>query len=216
MMTLRDFERAGTKNDPRFVTQVRDISGDETFELTIAGPEPLVRRVLGDATIELTIDSRQSPEVLKREQDAAVAVQRKAMWSIAGLDKIDDLFKPELPSAQRENTVLMAVRPVRGEGTPFLIRVSGFTVPAGASVFFTGLFVFGTVGSVAPASGDQDLALRLFVPSGPVVSASRLPLTLIDFVTFVMPSPVPIPFVPVFQVFGFTTGVCGLFVASGA
>jgi hypothetical protein len=49
---------------------------------------------------------------------------------------------------------------------------------------------------------------------GPVVSASALPLTLLDAVSFALPP--PFPFVPVFQIFGFTTGVCGNFTAFGA
>jgi len=48
----------------------------------------------------------------------------------------------------------------------------------------------------------------------PVVSASALPLTLLDAVSFALPP--PFPFVPVFRIFGFTTGVCGNFTAFGA
>ena len=70
-------------------------------------------------------------------------------------------------------------------------------------------WVFGTFGSVLPRSGDQDLFLHLFGATGPVVSASALPLTLLDAVSFALPP--PFPFVPVFQIFGFTTGVCGNF-----
>ena len=63
-MKLSDFERSGKKGYPRFVSQAQDVSGDERFELTIAGPEALVEQVLADATIELTIDSAQSAEDL--------------------------------------------------------------------------------------------------------------------------------------------------------
>ena len=61
-MKLADFERRGDEGHPRFVTQLRDVSGDETFELTIAGIEALVRETLDEATIELTIDSAQSED----------------------------------------------------------------------------------------------------------------------------------------------------------
>ena len=105
-MNLEDFERRGGKDHARFVTQVRDVSGDEAYELTL------------------------------------------------------------------------------------------------------------TFGSVLPRSGDQDLFLHLFGATGPVVSASALPLTLLDAVSFVLPP--PFPFVPVFRIFGFTTGVCGNFTAFGA
>jgi hypothetical protein len=43
------------------------------------------------------------------------------------------------------------------------------------------------------------------------VSASVFPFTLPDLVTF----SIPFPFVPVFRVFGFATGVCANFGAVG-
>ena len=52
------------------------------------------------------------------------------------------------------------------------MTVSSFTVPAGASFFFFGSFVGFTVGAVLPLTGDQDLLLHLFTPTGPVVSRS--------------------------------------------
>jgi hypothetical protein len=94
------------------------------------------------------------------------------------------------------------------------VSISTFAVPAGASFFFFGSWVFGTFGSVLPRSGDQDLFLHLVGATGPVVSASALPLTLLDAVSLVLPP--PFPFVPVFRIFGFTTGVCGNFTAFGA
>jgi hypothetical protein len=79
------------------------------------------------------------------------------------------------------------------------------------SFFFFGSFVVLTFGSLVPTSGDQDLFLHLFTPAGPVVSASVFPFTLPDLVTF----SIPFPFVPVFRVFGFATGVCANFGAVG-
>jgi hypothetical protein len=113
-MKLDDFEQRGDNGHPRFVTQVQDVSGDEKFELTLAGPEALVRQVLADATIELTIDSAQSEDDIKRRFDELSAQQRKQMWSLADLEKVDDLFKPEPAWPQGDTSVLAAVRPVRG------------------------------------------------------------------------------------------------------
>jgi hypothetical protein len=61
-MKIDEFERSDDKGYTRLVSQVQDVSGDELFELTIAGPEELVHEVLADATIEITIDSAQSVE----------------------------------------------------------------------------------------------------------------------------------------------------------
>jgi hypothetical protein len=211
-MNLDDFERSGDRRHPRFVTQVQDVSGDEKFELTIAGPEALVQEVLGEATIELTIDSAQSADDVKSRLGELSAEQRRQIWTLAGLEDVDELFKPEPAWPQRDKSVLAAVRPVGGEGTPFAITTSAFTVPAGASFFFFGSFVGFAIGTVLPTTGDQDLFLRLFTPTGPVVSSSRASFTALDVVWFTF----PFPFVPVFEVQGFTTGVCSNFSANGA
>jgi len=59
--------------------------------------------------------------------------------------------------------------------------------------------------------------LRLFGATGPVVSRSLAGGTGLDLVWFTLPSPFgPMPFVPVFEVLGFTTGVCSTFSATGA
>jgi hypothetical protein len=211
-MKIDDFEHSGGKTGSRFVTRVQDVSGDEEFELTIAGPRELVRRVLADdATIELTIDSSQSEDQVKAMIDERREEQRQAMWSLAGLEDLDALFKPAPASPQRETSVVTAIRPVSGEGTPFALSISGFTVPAGASAFFFGSFVAYATGALVPATGDQDLFLHLFSTTGPVVSSSRASFTAPDVVWFTF----PFPFVPVFQVFGFTTGVCANFSAFG-
>lgn len=216
-MNLSDFERSGKKGHPRFVSQVQDVSGDERFELTIAGPESLVEQVLADATIELTIDSSRTAEDLEKRFDEFRSEQRKHMWSLAGLEQVDDLFKPEPAAPRRETSVLVAVRSVTGEGTPFAITAAGFTVPAAVSVFFFGSWVFFANGAVLPLTGDQDLRLRLFSTTGPVVSSSSAGGTALDFVWCTLPSPFgPLPFFPVFQVLGFTTGVCSNFSAAGA
>ena len=216
-MKLTDFERRGGKGHGRFVTEVRDVSGDETFELAIAGPDALVEEVFADATIELTIDSALAADDLKSRFDELRAEQREHMWSLAGLEKLDHLFKPEPAAPQRDTSVLAAVRPISGEGTPFLLTAGGFTVPATVSVFFVGSWVAFANGAVKPLTGDQDLRLRLFSITGPVVSSSRLGGTALDFVWFTLPSPFgPLPFFPVFEVLGFTTGVCSAFTATGA
>ena len=216
-MKIDELERRDDKGYVRLATEVQDVSGDEEFELTVAGPGRLVDEVLGDATIEVTIDSAQSTDDLERRFDELRAEHRKHLWSAAGLEEVDDFFKPDPTSPKREMSVLMAVRPVRGEGTPFAIAAAGFTVPAGVSVFFVGSWVFFTNGSVLPATGDQDLILRLFRTTGPVVASSRAGGRALDFVWLTLPSPFgPLPFLPVYEVLGFTTGVCATFAATGA
>ena len=71
-MNLEDFERRGGKDHARFVTQVRDVSGDEAYELTI--------------------DSARTQDTLVREAELR-AEHRRAMWTVAGLEKVTDLLK---------------------------------------------------------------------------------------------------------------------------
>jgi hypothetical protein len=216
-MKIDEFERRHAKGHARLVSQIQDVSGDEQFELTIAGPDELVGEVFADATIDLTIDSARSVDDIKPQFDEHSAEYRKQVWSLAGLENLDDLFKPEPAPPKRDTSVLAAVRPVSGEGTPFAITAAGFTVPAAVSVFFVGSWVFFTNGAVLPATGDQDLRLRLFSTTGPVVASSAAGGTALDFVWLTLPSPFgPLPFLPVFEVLGFATGVCATFSATGA
>jgi hypothetical protein len=216
-MKIAELERRDDRGYTRLVSGVQDVSGDERFEVTVAGPDRLVDEVLGEATIEVTIDSARSTEDLRPGYEEWSAEHRRQLWSAAGLENTDDLFKPEPAAPGRDTSVLVAVRPVSGEGTPFAITASGFTVPATVSVFFVGSWVLFANGAVLPASGDQDLNLRLFSTTGPVVTRSRAGGTSLDFVWLTLPSPFgPLPFLPVFEVLGFTTGVCATFSATGA
>ncbi|MGZ6568200.1 MAG: hypothetical protein ACXVE9_12450 [Solirubrobacteraceae bacterium] len=168
--------------------------------------------MLADATIDLTIDSGRSKDQLMRDFESAQEQQRKWMWDVAALDDIDALLKPDPGPVQRRTAVFAAVRPVNGRGTPFAFTMSGFFVPAKASFFLFGSWVIATTATVVPASGDQDLFLHLFTPTGPVVSSGRAIGTATDVVAFGLPV---FPFVPCFQVFGFAAGVCSMFSAFG-
>lgn len=212
-MKLTDFERPAKGGRSRLVTRVTDRTGAEEFELTIAGPAALTKRMFAEADIELTIDPTLTPVDVLAEYRVPVHEQRRSMWEAAGLENPATLLKPPPPAPDPKSSVLAAVRPVRGEGTPFAFVLTGFFVPAGVSFFFFGSFVFTTVGSLAPATGDQDLFLRLFSPTGTVVSSSIAGGTSVDVVWFTFPF---FPYVPVFEVKGFTAGVCRTFTAHGA
>jgi hypothetical protein len=212
-VNLADFKRSGSGARSRFVGRVTDAGSQEEFEITIAGPPALVKRMLADAEIELTIDSQRSQDQVLADFESAQTEQRKAMWDVAGLEDTAALLKPAPEPPQPKTTVFAAIRPVSGHGTPFALLATSFFVPKGVSFFFFGSFVFTAVGSLRPTSGDQDLFLHLFSPTGPTVSASILGGTSLDVVAFTFPL---FPVVPVFQVFGFTAGVCSTFAAYGA
>jgi hypothetical protein len=212
-MRLTELEQMKDGRDRRFVHRVRDAGGDEEFELTIAGPHALVEKVLAEAEIELTVDSGASEGQWRKELEELQDRRRDSMWELAALDRLDDVLKSGPGELRRETTVVAAVRPVKGHGTPFFVNISGFFLPGGASLVVFGSWVTFALGSVLPATGDQDLFMHLFFPSGPVVSASIFGGTTPDLVAFGQPP--PFWFVPVYRVFGFAPGVCTNFRAFG-
>jgi hypothetical protein len=211
-MKLSDFERSADREFPRFVTQVPDASGAEAFEMRIAGPGKVVSRMFKDADLDVTIDSAQDDSKLKEAFEAQQPEHRRAVWELASLEDADQLLKPSPPDATRDSSVFVSLRPVKGEGTPFFFTAGGFFVPAGISLFFFGLVSVSAFGSVRPATGDQDLRLRLFAPNGPVVATSTFSGTTVDSVGF---SVLFFPFVPVFDLRGFASGICANFTAFG-
>ena len=212
-MKLDDFKRSGKGTHKRFASRVTDAASQEEFEFTIAGPEALVQEMLADAEIDLTIDSQQSQDQLTADFESAHKEQRKSVWDLAALRDVDALLKPAPEPPQPNTTVFAAIRPVGGHGTPFALLATGFFVPTNASFFFSGSWVFSAIGSVLPTSGDQDLFLHFFTGTGPTVMSSTFGGTSLDVVAFSVPL---FPWVPVFEVKGFTAGVCSTFAANGA
>jgi hypothetical protein len=202
-MRLADLERTDDGEFPRFVTRVRDVAGIEEFELRIAGPGKLVEEMLADSTIELKIESTKDRSQLKQKLETPPEEHRRAVWELAALDEIDQLLKPSPSPPKRESSVFTSIRPVSGEGSLITLGADNVPIPAKASWYVGGWWTERAGGSVAPASGDQDLFLHYFAPTGPVVAASTLPgsateTVLVDW---------PWIWISWFQVFGFTAGV---------
>jgi hypothetical protein len=212
-MQLKDFERTGDGDYSHYVTRVADVGGEGDFELRLAGPSKVVERMFADTIIDLTIDSTQDGSQVRQLVESTREEHRRSMWELVGFGDIDQLLTPNPKRPDRESSVFASVRPVSGEGTPFVFTSSSFFVPAGFSFYFFGLPVLETAALVVPVSGNQDLFLHLFGITGPVVSSSMLGGTSPDLVWFAFPF---FPFVPVFQVFGSAAGVCGNFTANGA
>jgi hypothetical protein len=212
-MRIKDFERTVDGDHSLLITRVADEGGEGDFELRFAGPGKLVERMLAEATIELTVDSRQDESHVRQAVDADHQTHRRSMWEAASLTDVDSLLKPAPGHPDRRNVVLASVRPVSGEGTPFVLALSTFFVPSGFSLFFFGLPVLTASALVVPATGDQDIFVHLFSPTGPVIASSTFGGTTPDLASFFIPF---LPVVPVFQVFGFTAGVCANFTATGA
>jgi hypothetical protein len=209
---LADFKKSGGRTGARFLARITDEASGEEFEMTIAGPTSLVERMLAEAEIDVAIDSERTRDHVMADFDPALEEQRRSLWEEAALDDTATFFKPTPAPRQPETTVVAAIRPVAGHGTPFALRIFGFSVAASSSFFFIGLPVATAAGALVPLSGDQDLFMHFFAPLGPTLASSRAGGTSLDFVFFMLPA----PWVPVFEVQGFTTGVCREFRAQGA
>jgi hypothetical protein len=211
-MQLPDFDRTDDGDFRRYVTRVADAGDEGEFELTIAGLGDLVEQVCADATIDLTIDSTQDESGVRKQFDATHKEQRRSMWELAGFEDIDQLLKPPPPRPDRKSSVFVSARPVSGDGTPFVYTMSHLNLPAGVSKYYFGTWVLYTWATITPRSGDQDLYLHFWSPTGPLLNASRLGGTSQDTVQFFLPV---FPYVPVIRVYGYQAGE-GNFVAWGA
>jgi|GraSoiStandDraft_27_1057306.scaffolds.fasta_scaffold460808_1 hypothetical protein len=218
-MRLDEFERVGEEKFPHFFTRVTDAGGKAEYELRVTGPAGLVEEVFAEASIEVVIDSESTQDEFRKGFESAQAGYRRSQWDLAALEDIDLLLKPESGALDRESSVFCSVRPVSEGGTPFFFTAGGVFLPATTHFVVVGLLSLFASAFVVPATGDQDLSLHLFSATGPVVSASKAGGTTPDVVGFTsvafLPFLPPLPFVPVFDVVGFTTGVFGVFQAVG-
>jgi hypothetical protein len=170
------------------------------------------------ATVEVVIDSASTQDEFRQGLESAQAELRRSQWEVAALEDIDLLLKPAQGAPERESTVFCSSGLCR-TGHAVLLHRGWIPPAAGQHFIYVGLLSLFASAFVVPAKGDQDLFLHLFSAAGPVVSASTAGGTTPDVVAFssvpVLPFLPPFPFVPVFDVVGFTTGVCGLFQAAG-
>lgn len=224
-MRLTDLELlSGRPEWTRRVAPVSDERGAQDYEVIVAGPGDVVERTLAEADFDLTIDPRSAPEESERELEASRREELEAIRELLALEDPRQLFKqpPDAPSP--ETGVFISVRRVRGDGTrfgPFVLR--NFSLARPFSLFFFLPPVCVATGRVQPASGDQDLFL--FAATFPfnffsLRSSSVRGGTLVDVVSHsigpLQGCNIMTVFVPVFQVFGFDTGVCAEFRFSGA
>ena len=166
-----------------------------------------------NADLDVTVNSGRSASDVRSAFQSEYDEHAAAVWELAGLEDTTALLKAPPTPPDPKGTVFVSVRGAKRPGTPFALVVSIFFVPAGASLFFFGSFVLTAIASLRRTSGDQDLYLHLFSSTGPLIMSSEAGGASLDVVWFTFPL---FPVVPVFEVKGYTTGVCGVFAAHGA
>ena len=194
-----------------------DEKGIERYELVVAGAPELIKSALsGDARIEVEIDPTSNKKAWEEHLGSAWHAEREGHDAVAALNDMPTLSiekPPPPPTAAKSGFV--SLRQLESGGTRYFVRLTGFAVPLGMSLFFFLPPVCSTFATVAPASGDQDLFLHLaWPPLGPVRASVRggTAVDAITFSTFCTPFT---HFGPIWHLFGFRTGVCGTFAFGG-
>jgi hypothetical protein len=206
-MKIDEFKHVRKGKRPHYVIMVPDAGGARNHELTVAGPDKLVRKVFKNADFSLKIEPGGSREDWERTMTE---------MSSPLTDKPSDdfepssLFKRAASAATVANSVFVSLRRVKGSGTGYAFGVPLF-LPTGTRVFFILPPVCSCAGVLIPATGDPDVFLAINGLGPPFVAASTLGGTAVDRVSF---SRVCLPFmhfVPFFRVDGFRSGACMFF-----
>ena len=216
--TLRfeDLERTGRGARTRYLARLADATGAERYELVIAGQRAAIDRAFGKAEFDVAID----PKADKREWESRLRTaweqEQGARRELAALEDVPGLFRKKPPAAPTaERSLFVSVRPLEPDGTRYLFTARNFAVPRFFSAFFALPPVCSTFGILTPRTGDQDLFLHLgWPPLGPVRASVRGG-TSVDVVTLSVFCTLFTHFAPIFQVFGFTGGVCSSFAFGG-
>jgi hypothetical protein len=214
---LDDFERSGRGRRTRYVTAVRDSAGAENYELVVAGEGKLLRRIFEQTELGADIRSKLTDEAWEQELREVRELELEAFDRRSRLEDVPGLLKKPPAPATVENSTFVSLRRTGGEGTTFSLSISNFFLPSGFRVFLALPPVCDCIAVVRPTSGDQDLFVHRDFPFfGPIIAASVDPGTSVDMgIVVVLGCTFFSQFVPWFQIFGFSSGVCGSFTASG-
>lgn len=193
--------------DPKWTALIADKNGNKDFELAIRGPETLVAQVFEKANFDFEIDPDAS-----RESAAGRLKELHQKWAATAKEPFADpghgFFKKPVASFDDSNSVVASLRRLQGKGTLFAISIFEIFLPAKTDFFWISPPAeFSCVGLVAPMAGDQDLYLTLNSPLPPIVSSSVRGGLAIDTVSHGISFGNWAPFVPVFRVHGFATGL---------
>jgi hypothetical protein len=213
---IGDFEQARKGGRVRWVAPIPDASGAETHEMIVEGPRATVERSFAEAEFTVAIDPTSDKESWERQLRPARDQEQANQRGLAALENVPAFFKKKMPAAPTvAKSVFVSLRKREPGGTKYLFTVTGFPVPVGFSFFFGLPPVCSTFGVLTPATGDQDLFLHLAWPPVGPVAMSRFGGTTTDVVTFAVFCTPFTQFGPIYQVFGWATGICSTFTWGG-
>lgn len=173
-MNLKQFEKSGRQRTI-YRGSVKDLAGDSSYELSIAGEPRLVEKAFADSEFELEIDAKvKSDEFEKRSRAFMERHLSKVTLVPPEPGDMGSLLGKKAPAVSAaKDTIAVYLRRTEGEGTFWAMWFPALRFPPGG-IFFILPRVWTTWGMVAPISGDPDIFLRLGPPPGsPIVSAGR-------------------------------------------
>lgn len=215
-LRLEDLEKTGRGPRSRYLARLADAKGAERYELVVAGPRAAVERAFADAEFDVAIDPNADQREWEQHLRPAWEAENRARDEFAALENVPALFKKKAPtSATAARSVFVSVRRLEPGGTRYLFTARNFFVPRFFSFFFGLPPVCSTFGVLTPLSGDQDLFLHLGWPPIGFVRASVRGGTAVDVVTLGVFCTPFTHFGAIYQVFGFTGGVCSAFTFGG-
>lgn len=212
-MHLAEMERSGRGAKTRYIATLTDDSGASGYELVIAGPGELVKKIFNKSDFEATI----SPKATRKDAEAAFeATWKKYGKPFADLTRVQNisgLIKKEPGKITPDNSVLVSVSRTRGEGTFWGFWLPVLFVPQGENLLFALPPVCVCFGQLDPSSGDPDLFLTLNGVSTPTVRASvggGLARDSVSFGNFLC-APWE-QFVPFFRIYGYLASTFGIWI----
>lgn len=215
-MKLSDFERFGSARSARLVKLVADVAGAEDYELSVAGPASVIKKVLSKSDFSVVIDPARSADQAGKELQEDSRLRLEEFSSAAKLDNIAKLpvFKKTPGPPTKDRTVFVSLRRVRGAGTFWGPWRFSFFLPRGFNIIVLPPPLCSLSASVTPTSGDQDIFLSRLFASAPFLSSIGGG-TAVDTLNFLsVPCNVASWNFLMIRIFGFATGI-GTFTMRG-
>jgi hypothetical protein len=197
-MKLSDMQRSGDAT-ARYTMPVADTLDAKDFDLTITGPRKMVENVFADSEFEIVIDPAASREDMERRTKETLKKYLSKLAEAPAAEDVESLAKRMPKSATGENSVVVTLRRLRGEGTAYYI-IFPMVLGRGQNLYFVMPPALITSGAVIPVNGDPDLFLTLNGVAGAPVASSMLAGGAADTISFGKFD----LFIPFYRVFGYT------------
>jgi hypothetical protein len=211
-MKLEQCEKVGRGTRTRYIASVQDITGAEDYQLVVAGPDVLIKRILKDTDFSIKINPNATKDDWEATQKSLLDENQTALSSLVSLENVKSFFKRQPSIPRIDNSIFIALHRIRGRGTLYSFELPYFSVGFRQNLYFS---LAGTVnfcsGYVKPVIGDADLYLSSNDPFGSSIASSVRAGTTLDAIFY---GPAWF-FVPWFRIFGYAVDSTGTSTGKG-